>query len=309
MAVRKINWDVIAEDMSNTGAKKKFEKKVDENLYKFKLKNGESAVLIRFLPAPVGDIDLPYAELKRHDVTINGKYSGEKCPQSNGGRSVPCPYCEYGTKSFYGGDKELGKKFFAQSNWYVNILIVNDVNTPENNGKIFVLKIGKTIFNKIRAKTNPSEEDKAMGIKAVNVFDYEEGINFKLKIVGKMIPDKANPGQMVEVPNYDNSSFADAPTPIHLAGGKALTEDEINEKIEKNLIPLKPYLVDGVKEYDKLVASLERLVGSVSSGSKGASSSEDAAVDSKYDNSAGDFPLPSDDASDDDFLKKLRGDA
>lgn len=308
MAIRKIDWNLISEDMSTTGAKKKFEKKVDENLYKFKLKNGESTVLIRFLPQAIDDIDLPYAELKRHDVTINGKYSGEKCPQSNGGRSVPCPYCEYGTKNFYGGEKELGKKFFAQSNWYVNILVVNDLNTPENNGKIFVLKIGKSIFNKIKAKQNPSEEDKAMGIKGVNVFDYIDGINFKLKIVGKMIPDKANPGQNVEVPNYDNSSFADAPSPISL-GGKALTEDEINEKIEKNLIPLKPYLVDGVKDYDKLVSSLERLVGSVSSSSKGASSSSDAAVDSKYDNSNGDFPLPSDDASDDDFLKKLRGDA
>jgi len=258
MAVRKINWENVASEMSNVGKKPTFEKKVDANLYKYKAKNGESTVLLRFLPAPIGDIELPYAEVFHHSYEANGKLLLEKCPQSMS-KTNKCPVCEYGTKLWRNGDKEDAKNFFHQVSYYVNVLIINDINTPENNGKIFVLKLGKGLFKKLKDKMAPSDEDVAMGAVAVNVFDYEEGCNFKLKIAEKKI--KSRKGDDIIVPNYDGSTWVETPTKIGIDPKKPFTEQEIEEKIEKNLIPLKPYIFDGQKEYSALQDRLNRVLG------------------------------------------------
>lgn len=258
MAVRKINWENVASEMSNVGKKPAFEKKVDANLYKYKAKNGESTVLLRFLPAPIGDIELPYAEVFHHSYEANGKLLLEKCPQSMS-KTNKCPVCEYGTKLWRNGDKEDAKNFFHQVSYYVNVLIINDINTPENNGKIFVLKLGKGLFKKLKDKMAPSDEDVAMGAVAVNVFDYEEGCNFKLKIAEKKI--KSRKGDDIIVPNYDGSTWVETPTKIGIDPKKPFTEQEIEEKIEKNLIPLKPYIFDGQKEYSALQDRLNRVLG------------------------------------------------
>lgn len=258
MAVRKINWENVASEMSNVGKKPAFEKKVDANLYKYKAKNGESTVLLRFLPAPVDDIELPYAEVFHHSYEANGKLLLEKCPQSMS-KTNKCPVCEYGTKLWKNGDKEDAKNFFHQVSYYVNVLIINDINTPENNGKIFVLKLGKGLFKKLKDKMAPSDEDVAMGAVAVNVFDYEEGCNFKLKIAEKKITSRK--GDQITVPNYDGSTWVETPTKIGIDPKKPFTEQEIDEKIEKNLIPLKPYIFDGQKEYSALQERLNRVLG------------------------------------------------
>jgi len=259
MAIRKINWESVANEMANVGKKGIFEKKVDTNIYKYKTKNGESTVLLRFLPAPIGDIELPYAEVFNHSYSNNGKLLLEKCPQSMS-KTNKCPVCEYGTKLWRNGDKEDAKQFFHQASYYVNVLIINDINTPENNGKIFVLKIGKGLFKKIKDKMSPSEEDIALGATAINVFDYEEGLNFKLKITEKKIIDNRTKKEII-VPNYDGSSFVDTPTKIGVDPKKPFTEKEIDENVEKKLIPLKPYIFDEVKDYVKLKERLNRVLG------------------------------------------------
>lgn len=77
-------------------------------------------------------------------------------------------------------------------NYISNILVVNDPKHPENNGKVFLFKYGKKIFDKIMDKAKPTFEDE----EPVNVFDYWDGANFKLRI--KTV-DK--------YPNYDSSEF------------------------------------------------------------------------------------------------------
>jgi hypothetical protein len=261
MAVRKINWENVASEMSNVGKKPAFEKKVDANLYKYRAKNGESTVLLRFLPAPVDDIELPYAEVFHHSYKNNGKLLLEKCPQSMS-KTNKCPVCEHGTKLWRNGDKEDAKQFFHQVSYYVNVLIINDINTPENNGKIFVLKLGKSLFKKLKDKMSPSEEDKELGATAVNIFDYEEGLNFKLKISETVIKEKRNgEDYSYTVPRYDGSTWVDVPTKIGIDPKKPFTEQEIDEKIEKNLIPLKPYIFDDQKEYSALQERLNRVLG------------------------------------------------
>jgi hypothetical protein len=78
--------------------------------------------------------------------------------------------------------------------YIANVLVVSDPKHPENNGKVFLFKFGKKIFDKLMDKARPSFEDE----EPVNVFDYWEGANFKLRMK-----------QVDGYPNYDASTFED----------------------------------------------------------------------------------------------------
>jgi hypothetical protein len=74
------------------------------------------------------------------------------------------------------------------------VYIVKDPSNPDNDGKVFLFKFGKKIFDKLNDLMNPEFEDET----PVNPFDLWEGANFKLKI------------RNVEgYRNYDKSEFAD----------------------------------------------------------------------------------------------------
>jgi len=268
MAIRELNWDKIDEEIENLNKKEpKKEKKVDEHLFRYTPKNGEAVVLGRFLPPPVDDIDSMYAQVLQHSYKgSNGMLLLEKCPRSLS-KSNKCPVCDHATDVYYGRNgtpenKELGKKFFHKASFYTNFLVINDINNPENNGKIFVLKLDKKTFNeKIIAKISPSEEERELGTEPVRVFDYVKGMNFKLKIVERNIMIDGKP---VLVPNYDASEWSNTITRISLDGKKPLTDDEINTLIEPKLIPLKPYIEENLKSYDKIKDRLDRVLGNTS---------------------------------------------
>ena len=69
---------------------------------------------------------------------------------------------------------------------------MKDPKHPENEGKVFLYRYGKKIFDKILAAMQPEFQDET----PVNVFDLWEGANFKLKI-------KTVAGYW----NYDSSEF------------------------------------------------------------------------------------------------------
>ena len=55
---------------------------------------------------------------------------------------------------------------------------MSDSKHPENEGKVFLFRYGKKIFDKIMAAMQPEFEDET----PINPFDFWEGANFKLKI-------------------------------------------------------------------------------------------------------------------------------
>lgn len=120
-------------------------------------------------------------------------------------------------------------------NYISNILVINDPKHPENNGKVFLFKYGKKIFDKIMDKARPTFEDQ----EPVNVFDYWEGANFKLRI--KMV-DK--------FPNYDASDF-------ELQSQVAEDDDEIVE-IASQQYKLSEFVdPSNFKSYDELKKKLD----------------------------------------------------
>jgi hypothetical protein len=120
---------------------------------------------------------------------------------------------------------------------------VNDLQTPENNGKVFLYRYGAKIHTKIMEKWQPQEG----GIlKPVTVFDYYEGANFNLII------KKIKVGEDY-LPNYDSSSF-DAVSCIG-------TDEEI-EKINNSLFGIKEFQDEkNFKSYEELKEKNDKATG------------------------------------------------
>ena len=135
-------------------------------------------------------------------------------------------------------DKEIARKRKRKLSYYSNIFIVSDPKHPENEGKVFLFKFGKKIFDKITEAMQPAFEDE----KPINPFDFWKGANFKLKI-------RKVDGYW----NYDKSEFE---------GVSQLKEadDQIKAIWEKQY-PLKPFVdPSNFKTYDELKEKLNRVI-------------------------------------------------
>ena len=89
-------------------------------------------------------------------------------------------------------DKDIARKQKRKLSYYANVYVVKDASNPENEGKVFIYKFGKKIFDKITASMQPEFEDED----PINPFDFWKGANFKLKIK-----------QVAGFWNYDSSEF------------------------------------------------------------------------------------------------------
>jgi len=75
-------------------------------------------------------------------------------------------------------NKEIVRKQKRKLSYLANIYVVSDPSNPENEGKVFLYKFGKKIFDKIMDVMQPQFQDE----QPVNPFDFWAGCNFKLKI-------------------------------------------------------------------------------------------------------------------------------
>jgi len=186
---------------------KEFEKTnksyVDNRFWKpEKDKAGNATATIRFLPRTEGD-DLPWVKIFNHGFKSNttGRWFIEDCLTSlmdETGSPCQCPVCKdnsvlwNSTTDDKSPARELVRVRKRKLNYISNILVVNDPKHPENNGQVFMFKYGKKIYDKIMDKARPTFEDE----KPVNVFDYWDGANFKLRL--KVVDN---------FPTYDSSEF------------------------------------------------------------------------------------------------------
>ena len=152
---------------------------VDERLWKPELdKSGTGQAVIRFLPAKDGE-ELPWVKVWKHAFQgPTGKWFIENSLTTLNQKD---PVSEHNSQLWNSGlesDKEIARKQKRKLEYYSNIYVVNDSKHPENNGKVFLFRYGKKIFDKIMAAMQPEFEDET----PINPFDFWEGANFKLKI-------------------------------------------------------------------------------------------------------------------------------
>ena len=201
-------------------------------------KAGNGYAIIRFLPAPSGE-DVPFVRIWDHGFQGPGGWYIEKSLTTLGQKD---PVSEYNTQLWNSGieaNKDLVRKQKRRLSYYSNIYVVKDPSHPENEGKVFLFKYGKKIFEKLKDAMEPKYEDE----KPVNPFDLWEGANFKIKI------------RNVEgYRNYDKSEF-DAPAPL-------LDNDEELERVWKQEHALVEFTdPKNFKSYDELKSKLDRVLG------------------------------------------------
>ena len=204
-------------------------------------KAGNGMATIRFLPASPGDGDdaLPWVKLFSHGFQGPGGWLIDNCLTT---KNQQCPVCEHNNRLWNSGieaNKEIVRKQKRKLNYVANIYVVSDPKHPENEGKVFLFKFGKKIFDKLNEAMNPQFEDET----PINPFDLWKGANFKLKI------------RKVEgYQNYDKSEFESA-SPLS-------TDDDELEKIWKMEHTLKELVEDKqFKSYDDMKARLDKVLG------------------------------------------------
>ena len=202
----------------------------DERLWKLDVdKAGNGYAVIRFLPAPNGE-ELPWAKVWSHAFQGPGGWYIENSLTTLGGKD---PVSEYNRILWNSGadeDKEQARKQKRKLTYIANIYVVKDPANPQNEGKVFLYKFGKKIFDKISAAMQPEFEDE----QAIDPFDFWKGANFKLKAKN-----------VAGYRNYDSSEFA---SPDAL-----LDDDDELEAIWKKQYSLEEFTKqDQFKSYDEL---------------------------------------------------------
>ena len=203
-------------------------------------KAGNGYAVIRFLPAPEGEL-LPWVRYWDHGFKgPTGRWYIENSLTSIGKDD---PVGEVNGKLWNSGvesDKEKARSQKRRLHYVANILVISDPANPANDGKHFLFKFGKKIFDKIVDRMQPEFKDE----EPVNPFDMWAGADFKLKI------------RNVEgYRNYDKSEFA-AASP--LLGG----DDKKLEAIYKGLHKLADFIdPKNYKSYDELKKKLSEVLG------------------------------------------------
>ena len=202
-------------------------------------KSGNGFAIIRFLPQPEGE-DLPWARVWNHGFQGPGGWYIENSLTTIGQKD---PVSEYNTTLWNNGTdagKDQARKQKRRLNYYSNIYVIKDGSNPQNEGKVFLYRYGKKIFDKLNECMNPEFEDET----PINPFDFWEGADFKLKV-------RTLDGFV----NYDKSEF-DSPSALFDGDEDAL------EKVYNQQHSLSELISpDNFKTYSELKQQLDRALG------------------------------------------------
>jgi gp32 DNA binding protein like len=234
----------------------------DDRLWKPEMdKTGNGYAVIRFLPAPEGE-ELPWVKMYSHGFQGSGGWYIENSLTTIGQKD---PVSEYNRELWNSGnekDKETVRKQKRKLSYYSNIYVVKDPANPSNEGKVFLFKYGKKIFDKIMAAMQPEFEDET----PINPFDFWQGANFKLKI-------RKVDGYW----NYDKSEFDSL--------SALLEDDDAMESIWKKEYSLNQLISPSeFKSYEELEKRLKYVLGQ-----KGIPRHQDSEEYDEEDNSRGSF--------------------
>ena len=234
----KLKKAVEASSAGNTGGKN-----VDDRFWQPEVDAaGNGYAVVRFLDTPAvdGEDGLPWVQIWSHGFQGPGGWYIENSLTTLGKTD---PVSEHNTVLWNSGieaNKEIARKQKRKLTYIANILVISDAKRPQNEGKVFLFKFGKKIFDKIKEQLEPQFADET----PMNPFDFWKGANFKIKI------------RNVEgYRNYDKSEFE---SPAALFNG----DDAQIEKVWKSTHSLKDFLKpDNFKSYDELKAKLDKVLG------------------------------------------------
>ena len=187
----------------------------------------------------IRDRDMPWAKIWNH--AFQGPTGQWYIENSLTTLNQKDPVSELNSSFWNSGiesDKEIARKQKRKLQYFSNIYVVSDPKHPENEGKVFLFRYGKKIFDKIMEAMQPVFEDED----PVNPFDFWEGANFKLKI-----------RKVDGFWNYDKSEF-EAPTAL-------FDNDEQLEEVWGKQYSLEEFTSpSNFKSYDELKTRLDNVL-------------------------------------------------
>jgi hypothetical protein len=228
---------IKAAEATNSGETKSY---VDDRVWKPTVdKAGNGYAVVRFLPGT--EDSLPFVRYWDHGFKgPTGQWYIENSLTSIG---QPDPVGELNSRLWNSGiesDKDRARTQKRRLHYVTNIYVVSDPSAPQNEGKVFLYKFGKKIFDKIFDQMNPAFADET----PIDPFDMWEGADFKLKI------------RNVEgYRNYDKSEFASAAALLNADEAKL---EEVYGKLHDLLEFTNP---KNYKSYDDLKSKLMRVLG------------------------------------------------
>jgi hypothetical protein len=203
-------------------------------------KAGNGYAVVRFLPAQEGE-DLPWVRYWDHGFKgPTGLWYIENSLTSIGQDD---PVSEMNSVLWNSGreeDKNIARERKRRLHYVSNVLVVSDPSNPENEGKVFLYKFGKKIFDKIMESMQPAFEDED----PINPYDFWEGADFKIKI-------RKVEGWV----NYDKSEFS---AQTALFNGEEDRLEDVYGKLYSLQDFLKP---ENYKSYDELKSKMNKVLG------------------------------------------------
>ena len=263
---------------------------VDERLWKPELdKTGNGYAVIRFLPAVDGE-NMPWAKIWNHAFQgPTGQWYIENSlttlNQNDPVSEMNSAYWNSGIES----DKEIARRQKRKLQYFSNIYVVSDTKHPEHEGKVFLFRYGKKIFDKIMEAMQPAFDDEV----AINPFDFWKGANFKLKI-----------RKVDGFWNYDKSEF-EAPSALFD------NDDDIEEVWNKQYALNEFTAPTNFKSYDELKTRLNMvLAGTTTVGNVTTLMEDEPVVSAVVDTKEEPAPVTVEDEDEDtmDYFQKLADD-
>lgn len=219
----------------------------DERFWKPEVdKAGNGYAIIRFLPAAEGE-SVPFVRYYNHAFQgPGGAWYIENCLTTIGKDDPVTESNSVLWNTNIESNKALARERKRNTNYVSNIYVVEDPSNPENNGKVFLFRYGKKIFDKINDAIKPKFADQIK----MNPFDIFKGANFRLRI-----------SKVDGYRSYQDSIF-DPVAPLH-------PDEAVMEAIYNQEYPLQPFIAaDQFKDYDVLKAKFLRVINSVADDNK-----------------------------------------
>ena len=233
---RMSNLESLSKQVEKLAEKPSYE---DDRIWKCERdKSGNGYAVFRFLPASNNE-DVPWVQLWSHGFKGPGGWYIENSLTTLGKDD---PVSKANTALWNSGiesDKNIARDRKRKLSYYSNILVLEDSANAENEGKVFLFRYGKKIFEKITSVMNPEFKDET----PLNPFDFWTGANFKIKI-----------RQVEGYANYDKSEFAE---PSALYDG----DDKKCEEVWNQQHSLKEFVSpDNFKSYQELEARFNTVI-------------------------------------------------
>ena len=237
---RSSNIDKLVQASQKLSAGNQSSSNKDERFWQLSVdKAGNGMAILRFLPESSGE-ELPWVRVFSHGFQGPGGWYIENSLTTLNQKD---PVSEYNSKLWNNGTdagKDQARKQKRRLQYISNVYVVKDSANPDNEGKVFLYKYGKKIFDKLNEAMQPQFEDET----PVNPFDFYEGADFRLK------------ARNVEgYRNYDKSEFD---SPSEVLGG----DDDALEEVWDKEYSLQDFVApEQFKTYAELEAKLNRVLG------------------------------------------------